>query len=405
MTIFTYWVVIRVCIPTFPIIDLKNRTLLQQQHFFAKTFAGLESLLEQEIQELGGRDVQPHTRGVSFTADEESLYRVLFHTRLALRVLLPVASGQVDDQQQLYEFVRSVEWHDYLTLKTSFAFDCVTMHRELNHQVYLSQLSKDALVDQFREKYGVRPDVDPDRPDILINLHVARDGTCNLSLDASGDSLNQRGYRESGGEAPLNEVLAAALIRMSGWDPETPFVDPMCGSGTLLIEAALIAKNKAPALLERSQGYGIQRWPFFRKALWNRIRGEAIEKVRKDVDWIQGCDANPEAVSLARKNINKARLNRNISVSSRPFEKMWIPSGPGTILVNPPYGKRVGEKKQLEQLYPQLPGLLKKKARGYTVCFITADPELRKHMPMKPEKTVAVMNGPLECAFLKYSIH
>lgn len=370
--------------------------------YFAKTLPELESLLADEIRELGGHDVKIQNRGVYFTANEFEMYRVLAHTRLALRILLPVVEGNVENEQELYELVRSTDWHDRLSLKQTFAVDTVTMHKTMNHSMFLSLKTKDAIVDQFRDKYDIRPDVNPKDPDVQVHVHISQGGFVSVSLDASGHSLNQRGYRVAGGRAPLNEVLAAGLIKMSGWDPDSFFVDPMCGSGTLVIEAALMAKRKAPALLD--QEFGIFRWPYFRQALWQHVLDEARSMVVRDVSWIEGGDNDPKALDIARKNIRKARLTHDITLKLRGIDRTFIPEGKGLIMMNPPYGQRIGDKEELRKLYKTIGHTLKYKGRGYTLCVITADPDFKELIPLRPKSSQPVMNGKIKCEFLTFDI-
>ena len=367
-----------------------------------KTFKGLEEPLKKELTSIGADDISVLNRAVEFPGSEELLYRTLMYSRLALRVLLPVKTGVVDNEDELYELVRTIDWQQFISLKKTFAVECVTFHEKMNHNIYLSQKLKDAVVDQYRDTFGMRPDVNPKDPDILIHLHVDPTGSVTISLDAAGKSLNKRGYRVSGGEAPVNEVLAAGIIDLSGWDPETPFVDPMCGSGTLLIEAAYKAKNKAPGLLHDK--LGIFNWPFFRKGLWKKIHDEAFFKVRTDVDWIHGCDISRKAVSVASQNIKKARLSKNIKLKNSAIDRFFYPEPPASIVTNPPYGMRLSEKKEVDKLYEMLPGLLKYKAPGYNVALFSADPEIKKKLALKEEATTALMNGNIPAELIRYSI-
>ena len=367
-----------------------------------KTFKGLEEPLIRELTAIGAEKPSALKRAVECTGDEELLYRILMYSRLALRVLLPVKEADVEDEDQLYEFGRSIDWQEILSMHKTFAVDTVSFHEQLNHQIYLSQRLKDAVVDQFRDKYGMRPNVNPQEPDLLINLHLAPSGRATISLDASGKSLNRRGYRVSGGDAPLNEVLAAGIIDLSGWDPETPFVDPMCGSGTLLIEAALKAKNKAPGFFHKD--LGIFHWPYFRNGLWKKIHDEAFHRVRTDVNWIYGNDISRKAVAIASKNIKQARLVRNIKLQLGPMDRFHYPPGPATIVTNPPYGERMSQHKELNELYKQLPGMLKHKAAGYNVALFTADKEMKKRVKLKEEELTQLMNGSIPSELVRYSI-
>ncbi len=369
---------------------------------FVKTLMGLEEVLSEELKQLGAQDVHISRRGVACVADEEAFYRILIHSRIAIRVLVRLAEQTVGNESELYDWVKTLAWEDYLSVKNTLAVDVVSFHPEMNHTVFLAQKTKDAIVDRFRELYEVRPSVSPKDPDVRINLHISRDGASHIALDASGRSMNQRGYRQRTGKAAINEVLAAGLIALSLWDPETPFVDPMCGSGTLVIEAAMIAKKRAPALLNES--FGLKRWPHFRESLWQRLIRDAEREERRDVDWIYGGDSDSKMIGIARENIKKARLSRNITLVNKPFDKLWIPDGNGVIISNPPYGEHIGERRELRKMYEELGRVLKYKAVGYKAYFITADREFKKTMPMKEGKIFNVLNGSIPCEYISYSI-
>lgn len=372
------------------------------QTYFAKTMPGLEQVLLEELQSLGAENTVLANRGVSFSGTDELLYRILLHVRTALRILKPLAEQVVHSEQELYDFVSTVDWLQQMSVKNTFAIDCLSFHPTMNHNIFLSQKSKDAIVDQFRSKFGIRPSVDPKKPDVLINIHISPDGKTVISLDASGKSLNQRGYRVATGPAPLNEVLAAGLIKMTGWNPDTNFIDPMCGTGTFLIEAALMAKNKAPGLLH--DDYGIQKWPTFRSTLWKSLQDEARDMVRKDVDWIFGSDFNDRAIDSTIKNLKKARLTKNVKVRVGNVERIYVPEGTGLIIMNPPYGERIGDSDSLKELYPRIGNMLKRNATGYKAAILTGDPEFRKLIGLKYNARTKVLNGRIECDFLQYEI-
>lgn len=376
--------------------------MISNNRILVKTFKGLEVPLKNELREIGAQDITLINRAVEFQGDEELLMRVLMYSRLALRVLMPISVQTIQDEDELYEFGRSINWQELISFKKTFAIDCVTFHEKLNHNIYLSQRLKDAIVDQYRDQFGIRPDVNPKDPDILLNLHIGADGETTISLDASGKSLNRRGYRVSGGDAPMNEVLAAGIIELSDWDPETPFVDPMCGSGTLLIEAAYKAKNKAPGLIHEE--FGLFRWPYFRQGLWKRIKDEAFHKVRTDVDWIFGADISKNAVAIASKNIKKARLSRNIKLKQSSYDRFHYPEAPASLVTNPPYGQRISDQKELNELYANLPGLLKYKAPGYNVVLFSADKQMKKQIKLKEEKIISLMNGNIPSELVQFSI-
>lgn len=363
---------------------------------------GLEQVLLEELQSFGAENTVIANRGVSFSGTDELLYRILLHIRTALRILKPLAEQVVHNEQELYDFVSTVDWLQQMSVKNTFAIDCLSFHPTMNHNIFLSQKSKDAIVDQFRNKFGIRPSVDPKKPDVLINIHISPDGKTVISLDASGKSLNQRGYRVATGPAPLNEVLAAGLIKMTGWDPMTNFIDPMCGTGTFLIEAALMAKNKAPGLLH--DDYGIQKWPSFRSTLWKSLQDEAREMVRKDVDWIFGSDFNDRAIDSTIQNLKKARLSKNVKVRVGHVEHIYVPEGTGLIIMNPPYGERIGDSNTLKDLYPRIGNMLKRNAKGYKAAVLTGDSDFRKLIGLKHHSRTHVLNGRIECDFLQYEI-
>ena len=369
---------------------------------FVKTLMGLEDVLADELKKLGAHDIFIGIRGVSCEADEHTFYSILIHSRIAIRVLVRIREGRVGNEDELYEWVKSIEWHDYLTLKHTLAVDVVSFHPEMNHTVFLAQKTKDAVVDRFREEYDMRPNVNPKDPDVRINVHISNDGSVHIALDASGRSMNQRGYRKKTGKAAINEVLAAGLIAISLWDPETPFVDPMCGSGTFVIEAAMIAKKRAPALL--NENFGIRRWPNFRETLWQHLIREARRMERRDVDWIYGNDIEKKALEACKANIRKAKLTHNIKLSNLPFNNLWIPKGNGVIISNPPYGEHIGNSAELKKLYEEIGRVLRYKAKGYKAYFITPDKEFKKTIPLKHGKVFKVLNGSVPCEYISYSI-
>ncbi len=371
---------------------------------FAKTLAGLEAVLADELRTWGATHIRQTVRGVEFEATDEAFYACMMNCRTALRFLVPIAEAYVENEAALYEFVKTVPWWEHFRRNNTFAIDTLTLHDAMNHGIFLSQKTKDGLVDVFRDKFGERPSVDAKNPDVLVHLYLNREGKAHLYLDASGRSLNQRGYRDADWKAPLNEVLAAGLILLSGWDGDTPFVDPMCGSGTLLLEAALIAKRKAPGLV--NEEFGIRKWPTFRSSLWSGVRMEALNRVRRDVDWIWGSDIAPEAVAATKRNLRKANLTRNVNIRVASVEETWIPPGPGLILTNPPYGERIGTKESVRDLIPLFQQMLKTKARGgYKVGVFTGDPGFKRVFGLKEDRIIPLKNGPLDAELLLYTVY
>lgn len=371
--------------------------------FFAKTLPGLEDVLRQELLHLGATTAQAVLRGVEFEGDEELMYKTLIHSRLALRILVPMTSGHVESEQEIYDLTKTVPWFDHIRRTNTIAIDTVTTHPVMNHSVFLSQKTKDAVADVFRERFGERPNVDVKSPDVLIHLHLNRDGHASLYLDPSGRSLNQRGYRVDGWKAPLNEVLAAGLITLSGWDPQTPFVDPMCGSGTLVIEAALMAKKKAPGLV--NSAFGVQKWPGFRKTLWQGLMMEARLQVTRDVDWIHGSDIEPGAIAAAKSNASAASLMHNVRLGVAPLKICRIPATPGHIVTNPPYGERIGDASELHKVYDDIRTMLFDRAHDYKASFITSDPDFRQRLGLKEDRRLSMRNGPLDVEFITYTMY
>jgi putative N6-adenine-specific DNA methylase len=371
--------------------------------FFAKTLPGLEDILRDELLSIGAASATSSLRGVEFEGDEELMYKALIHSRLALRILVPMTTGRVESEQDIYELTKTVPWFEHFRLSNTIAIDTVTTHPVMNHSVFLSQKTKDAVADVFRERFGERPNVDVKSPDVLIHLHLNAAGMASLYLDPSGRSLNQRGYRVDGWKAPLNEVLAAGLITLSGWDPETPFVDPMCGSGTLVIEAALIAKKKAPGLVKAD--FGLQRWPGFRKSLWQGLMMEARLQVRRDVDWIHGSDIEPGAIAAAKSNLSAASLMHNVRLGVAPVRHCRIPADAGHIVTNPPYGERIGDATGIQATYVDIRDMLFDRAHDYKASFITSDTSFRKIMGLKEDRRIALKNGPLDVEFITYTMY
>ena len=349
----------------------------QEFELIAKTFMGLEPVLAKELTQLGANNVQIGRRMVSFTGDKEMMYRANFSLHTAIRVIKPIKHFKAQSADDVYEEVKKIDWSQYLDLKQSFAVDSVVFSDEFRHSKFVSYKVKDAIVDQFREKTGQRPNISVANPDIRLNMHIAED-RCTLSLDSSGESLHRRGYRQESVEAPLNEVLAAGMILMTGWKGDTDFIDPMCGSGTLLIEAALIARNMAPGVFRKS--YAFEKWPDFDADLFDRIYNDDSQE-REFTHHIYGYDIDPKAVQKANLNVRAAGLTKDITVQMADFKDFKQPQDKAIMVTNPPYGERIST-----------PDLL-----GYREeCF--------DQIGLKPSIKIPVYNGSLECEFRKYQI-
>jgi putative N6-adenine-specific DNA methylase len=367
----------------------------------AKTFQGLEEVLAKELADIGAEEITPITRGVQFSGDKKLLYMVNYNCRTALRVLMPVSSFQAIDESTLYDGVRQIPWEKYLHHSGSFAIDSVVSYSKFNHSGFVTLKAKDSIVDRFRDKFGKRPDVEVKNPDLRINVHIFRD-QCTVSLDSSGTSLHLRGYRQAFSEAPLNEVLAAGLIHLSGWDGNTSLFDPMCGSGTILTEAALIA-GKVPAGYYREK-FAFEGWRDFDQDLWYQVKRECEENIREPNVEFRGIDLDEEAVKASLKNIETGGLEKFVHVEKGDFFETEAPFRKGFIITNPPYGERI-KVENLTKLYQDFGNVLKQKYAGYTAWVLTYDEESAKFIGLRPSRRIKVMNGPLECRFLKFELY
>lgn len=368
--------------------------------YIAKTLFGLENVLSDELKELGAADVKVLNRAVCFTGDKKTLYYANYYLRTALKILVPLADGVVGNEQDLYDFVRTVRWDKYIGVNDTLAVD-VAMHTNLfRHTQYIAQKIKDAIVDQFRDKFGSRPSVDLDHPVLRINAYI-QDRSISLSRDSSGESLHRRGYRMRQGPAPLNEVLAAGLIKLSGWKPSMPLLDFMCGSGTIPVEAAMIARNVPPGDLHGQ--YGFQKWKDYDPAIFREIIKEKPEIVQDKVT-IMGSDISADSVQLAIRHARNASVLNTIKFSTNDFKEVIPPADPGMVIINPPYGERIVQE-NLNELYTKIGDKLKKDFAGYHAWIISANAEAMKNIGLRPSPKITVYNGQLECRFNRYSLY
>lgn len=373
---------------------------MNSQTFLAKTIAGLEEPLEKELVTLGANDVKKITRGVTFSGSTETLYRANYSVRTALRILCPVHSFEIKSQDDLYNEIMQMDWPSLLGESRTIAIDAVVSNSVYTNSLYLSQRAKDAVVDKVRTKTGKRPSVDLENPDMRVNVHLNRN-LCSVSLDSSGVPLFKRGYRERTLEAPMNEVLAAGLVALSGWDKRSPLIDPMCGSGTLLIEAALAATN-TPAGFFRKE-YGLMKWPGYDADLWQRIVSEENGRMIPLEATIFGFDKNRLAVAISRRNIRSAGFDGRINVEHASFHALPPPVASGTIITNPPYDERMKMEDSIA-FYKMMGDILKRHFSGYKAWIVSADMDAIKAIGLKPLKKFTVFNGPLECRFLGYEL-
>lgn len=359
----------------------------------AKTLAGLENVLADEIRALGGESVLAERRAVSFVGDQEMMYKANFHLRTAIKILKPIAEFEVTNRDELYDHAKEIPWTNYLALGKSFAIDATVQSEMFVNSMFASLRVKDAIADQFREATGKRPSVNSDDPDIRINVHLMNNH-CTLSLDSSGDSLHKRGYRIGQGEAPINEVLAAGMILLTGWHGEKDFLDPMCGSGTLLIEAAMIAKGIPPGMYRKS--FGFEQWPDFNEKLFAEIYNGEYEKEFEGK--IYGSDISPMDIALAKANVKNASLSKVIELQVQDFINSEPPFANGIIITNPPYGERM-KPQSITELYSSVGNTLKNKFAGFEAWIITSSEDGLKSIGLKPAKKIDLFNGALACSF------
>lgn len=374
---------------------------MQEFKMIAKTFKGLEEVLAGELVELGANNVQLERRAVSFTGDKRLLYLANFFLRTASRVLVPILTFKAKDADEVYANVKAVDWSKYMTLQTGFQIDATVYSETFRHSRYVTYRVKDAIVDWWNEREGKRPNVKLSDPDLFLNVHIANE-TVTLSLDSSGESLHKRGYRVANTEAPINEALAAGMLLMAGWKGETDFYDPMCGSGTLLIEAALIAQNIAPGIFRKS--FAFEKWADFDKELFEDIyNDDSLE--RPFTHHIYGSDASFYAVQQALKNIKSAGQQRCIEVRQiRLQEIKREEQKPALVMVNPPYGERLAQDKDVMRLYGDMGTAFKHQFTGSTAWVISSNEDALKCIGLKPSKRIKLLNGELECWFNKYEL-
>ncbi len=365
----------------------------------AKTFQGLENVLATELIDLGANNIQIGRRMVSFTGDKEMLYRANFQLRTAIRILKPIKHFRATTADEVYDAVKQIDWTEYLTNETTFAVDSVVFSTEFRHSKFVAYKVKDAIVDQFREKTGERPNIRITNPDLQLNIHVA-EFDCTLSLDSSGESLHRRGYRQETVEAPLNEVLAAGIIMMTGWKGDCDLIDPMCGSGTIPIEAALIARGISPGVFRKE--YNFEKWADFDQELFQSVY-EDDSREKPFEHHIYGYDINHNVVRIAETNVKAAGLSKEISVSQKDFKDFTRPEEKSIIITNPPYGERISAP-DLLGLYKMIGERLKHQFVDYDAWVLSYREECFDQIGLKPSLRTPLFNGSLECELRKYQI-
>lgn len=367
----------------------------------AKTFFGFEEILAKELINLGAQRVEQGTRMVSFYGDKGFMYKANIALRTALKILKPIKTFKVFNETSLYNGVQSIDWSEYLSVHKSFLIDATIFSDHFNHSQFVSLKSKDAIVDQFKKKVGERPNVDKDFPDLKINIHIQQD-VCTVSLDTSGASLHHRGYRTATNIAPINEVLAAGILILSGWNGQSNFLDPMCGSGTFLVEAAMIACNIPPNINRKE--FAFEKWRDWDGDLFEKVEESLLKKI---VDFhydIYGYDKAPSAVSKSKDNAKNANLDEYIKVEQHNFfETEKETQGPLHMVFNPPYGERLDI--DLERFYREIGDTLKQSYPGTNSWFITGNIEALKFVGLKPSRKIKLFNGKLEARLVKYEMY
>lgn len=380
----------------------------------AKTFKGLEQVLAQELTELGANDVQIERRAVSFKGDKALLYRANLCLRTASRVLVPIlettrkAKDKTKPEDWLYEQVKAVDWSRYMTVATTFSIDATVYSDTFRNSRFVTYRVKDAIADYWQEREGKRPNVKITDPDLFINVHIAKE-QLTLSLDSSGESLHKRGYRVANTEAPINEALAAGMLLLAGWCGQSDFYDPMCGSGTLPIEAALIARNIAPGVFRQS--FAFEKWADFDAELWSDIYNDDSHE-RDFMHKIYGSDASFYAIQQATKNVKSAGVQKDVELRQIRLEEIRtitneqspITNSSPLVMINPPYGERLASNKDMELLYGKIGTALKHQFAGATAWIISSNEAAMKCIGLKPAKKLHLLNGELDCQFNKYEL-
>ncbi len=372
---------------------------MQEFELIAKTFMGLEQVLAQELTDLGANNVQIGRRMVAFTGNKETMYRANFQLHTAIRILKPIAHFKARSAEDMYDEVRKIEWSQYIQEGKTFSVDSVVYSEEFTNSRFVTYKVKDAIVDQFRERTGTRPNISVSNPELRLNIHIAEDNA-TLSLDSSGESLHRRGYRQESVEAPLNEVLAAGMILMTGWKGETDFIDPMCGSGTLPIEAALIAHNISPGVFRKE--FAFEKWADFDQELFDMIYNDDSQE-REFKHHIFGYDTDMKAVNTARMNVAAAGLSRDITIEQQDFKAFSQPKEKSIIVMNPPYGERISTPNLLGT-YKMIGERLKHQFMGNEAWILSYREECFRQIGLKPSIKIPVYNGSLECEFRRYQL-
>ncbi|MCB0453547.1 MAG: class I SAM-dependent RNA methyltransferase [Aequorivita sp.] len=368
----------------------------------AKTLFGMEELLAQELRQLGASAVEIGTRNVSFEGDTGFMYKANLCCRTAIKILKPIHVFNIFTEDDLYKRIYEMPWENYMDVKGTLAVNATVFSEVFTHSQYIALKTKDAIVDRFRDREGVRPDVDLDHPSLRINIHIDRN-ICTVSLDSSGESLHKRGYKVESTLAPINEVLAAGMLMLSGWQGQCDFLDPMCGGGTILTEAAMIACNIPPNL--NREEFGFETWPDFDVDLYEKIEEAALKKIRDFPHKIYGFDTDPVAIKKAKENIKSANLNEFIEVKQQDFFQSEKEGDESLYIVfNPPYDERISVN-NMEQFYGSIGNTLKRGYPGTQAWMITSNMEALKFVGLRPSRKIKLFNGKLEAKLVRYEMY
>ena len=367
----------------------------------AKCPHGMEEILADELRDLGVEEAMLQKRAVAFKANKATLYKINLHSRLAIKILCPLFQFKAKHPEELYKKVKAFDWSEILSIEQTFAVQTTVHSPYFSHSQYVALKAKDAIVDQFYDTVHKRPNVDVKRPNIKVHLHIS-ENNCTVFLDASGDPLFKRGYRVHTGIAPINEVLAAGMLRLSEWTPETPLIDPMCGSGTIPIEAAMMATNTPASILR--DDFGFMHWPDFDKTLWEKIKKEGVAQIKTSDAQIFAYDKELSVLRYAEQNAAEIELDTAIQFKRKDFMHLQAPAENGMIVTNPPYDERI-QVEDNEAFYAEIGDQFKQSFQGYTAWLISSNLSAIKRVGLRPSMKITLFNGKLECKFLKYELY
>lgn len=367
------------------------------------TFFGLEEVLEKELMQLGGKNIVPFKRGVSVVGDLGFLYKINLCLHTGLKVTIPICKFEANNEQELYDNIKSIEWEKFISNSDTIMIEGVTNSEIFTHSLYVSQKVKDGIVDRFRDKTGARPDVDLLHPAFKVYVHIYKNEV-TLHLDSSGDPLYKRGYRSDINEAPMKEVLAAGLVKLSGWEKHLLLVDGMCGAGTIAIEAALWANNIPPGYYRND--FGFMRWHNFDEKLYDTVYESSISKIKNDKVEIIANDIDLPTLKKAVTNTKNAKVDDVINCTNFSFFDMQPTRGGGVVILNPPYGERIPlPEDETVRMYKEIGNKLKKDFKGFNAWIITSSPEAVKSIGLRPSRRIHLFNGSLECRYLKFELY